>query len=102
VPYHWKPYYHYDCTHALCNDHHLRELERAWEQDQQQWAREMQALLIELATAVADAGGCLPADAGERWRRRYRRLLTKADIECQPPDESQRQGKRGRLKRSKA
>jgi len=99
---HWKPYYHYDCTHALCNAHHLRELERAWEQDQQQWAREMQALLIELATAVADAGGCLPADEAKRWRRRYRRLLKKAETECPPPDESQRLGKRGRLKRSKA
>jgi transposase len=99
---HWKPYYHYDCTHTLCNAHHLRELERAWEQDQQQWAREMQALLIDIATAVADAGGCLPADEAIRWRRRYRRLLKKAETECPPPDESQRQGKRGRLKRSKA
>ena len=99
---HWKPYYHYDCTHALCNAHHLRELERAWEQDHQQWAREMQALLIDIRTAVEDAGGCLPADEAERWRRRYRRLLKKAETECPPPDESQRQGKRGRLKRSKA
>ncbi len=99
---HWKPYYHYDCTHALCNAHHLRELERAWEQDQQQWAREMQALLIELATAVTDAGGCLPVGEATRWRRRYRRLLKKAETECPPPDERQRQGKRGRLKRSKA
>ena len=38
----------------------------------------------------------------QRWRRRYRRLLEKADIECPPPDESRRKGKRGRLKRSKA
>jgi len=99
---HWKPYYHYDCTHALCNAHHLRELERAWEQDQQQWARQMQALLLEISQAVAEAGGCLPPDEAERWRRRYRRLLEKAEIECPPPAESQRQGKRGRLKRSKA
>ena len=99
---HWKPYYHYECTHALCNAHHLRELERAWEQDQQQWAREMQVLLVDIAKAVAAAGGCLPADEAKRWRRRYRRLLKKAETECPPPEESQRQGKRGRLKRSKA
>ena len=99
---HWKPYYHYGCTHALCNAHHLRELERAWEQDQQQWAKQMQSLLIAIAKAVDDAGGCLPPDEAQRWRRRYRRLLKKAETECPPPDEAQRKGKRGRLKRSKA
>jgi transposase len=99
---HWKPYYHYGCTHALCNAHHLRELERAWEQDQQQWAKQMQSLLIDIAKAVEDAGGCLPPDEAKRWRRRYRRLLKQAETECPPPDEAQRKGKRGRLKRSKA
>ena len=99
---HWKPYYHYDCTHALCNAHHLRELERAWEQDHQQWAKAMQVLLIDIAKAVEDAGGCLPPDEAKRWRRRYRGLLKNAETECPPPDESQRKGKRGRLKRSKA
>ncbi|MCU7881187.1 MAG: transposase, partial [Candidatus Thiodiazotropha sp. (ex Lucinoma aequizonata)] len=38
----------------------------------------------------------------ERCRKRYRKLLEKAEIECLPPDESQRNGKWGRLKRSKA
>ena len=36
---HWKPYYKLDCTHALCNAHHLRELTMAFEQDGQQWAQ---------------------------------------------------------------
>ena len=62
----------------------------------------MQTLLIDIAKAVEDAGGCLPPDEAKRWRLRYRRLLKKAEAECPPPDESQRQGKRGRLKRSKA
>ena len=42
---HWKPYYTYDFTHALCNAHHLRELERAFEQDDQKWAEKMKTLL---------------------------------------------------------
>jgi transposase len=99
---HWKPYYRYDCTHALCNAHHLRELERAWEQEGQQWAKAMQTLLIDTAKATADAGGSLPPEEAERWRARYRKLIKKAEIECPPPDESQREGKRGRTKRSKA
>jgi len=99
---HWKPYYRYDCTHALCNAHHLRELERAWEQDAQQWAKDMQTLLINIRTAAEDAGGCLSPDESKRWRHRYRALIKKAEKECPPPDESQRKGKRGRLKRSKA
>ena len=59
-------------------------------------------LLIDIAKVVEDAGGCLALDEIKRWRQRYRRLLKKAGTECQPPDESQRKGKRGRLKRSKA
>jgi transposase len=99
---HWKPYYRYDCTHALCNAHHLRELERAWEQDEQQWAKQMQTLLCEMNAAVHDAGGCLAAEAGSSFRQRYRALLLEADSECPPPDESNRKGARGRLKRSKS
>ena len=99
---HWKPYYRYQCIHALCNAHHLRELERAWEQDHQQWAKKMQDLLIDIRNAVEDGGGYLPPAASEEWRKKYRKLLNKAEIECPPPDESQRKGKRGRIKRSKS
>ena len=100
---HWKPYFKYDCQHALCNAHHLRELERAWEQDNQKWARDMRDLLKEINIAVDDAGGQLNQADSEEYRKKYRDLLEKAQIECPPPDESKRKkGQRGRLKRSKS
>lgn len=100
---HWKPYYRYDCAHALCNAHHLRELERAWEQDKQKWAQQMKQLLLDMNVAVDEAGGALSCDQAKLWRARYRALLEEAEIECPPPDESQRKERqRGRLKRSKS
>ena len=99
---HWKPYFIYDCTHALCNAHHLRELERAWEQDGQAWAGKMKALLEAINAAVSAAGGVLTAEQAEKYKRQYRELLREAETQCPPPDESKRLGRRGRLKRSKA
>ena len=55
---HWKPYFTYNCIHALCNAHHLRELQRAWEQDGQNWAKNMKTLLETINRKVIDAGGC--------------------------------------------
>lgn len=100
---HWKPYYQLLCRHALCNAHHLRELQWTWEQDQQQWAQQTQALLLEINTAVEAAGGVLNTSQADAFRTRYRQLLNEAAIACPPPDESQRKkGQRGRLKRSKS
>jgi len=48
----WKPYRAYDVVHALCNSHHLRELEAVaggWDQG---WADEMIDLLLEAKEAV--------------------------------------------------
>lgn len=99
---HWKPYYRYGASHALCNAHHLRELERAWEQDKQQWAKKMALLLKEINKVTLDAGGRLDDFAAGIYRKRYRALLEEAEKECPAPDESQRKGRRGRLARSKA
>ena len=79
---HWKPYYTYDCTHALCNAHHLRELTRAWEQDGQQWAIAMKELIETINTTVNDAGGALDAKESQKYRLKYRALLKEAEIEC--------------------
>jgi transposase len=99
---HWKPYYRYDCTHALCNAHHLRELERAFEQDGQQWAQTMALLLKEINKAVHEAGGCLEPEASQQFRIRYRELLKEAESECPHNTETDRQGKRGKIPQTKA
>ncbi len=62
----------------------------------------MKVLLIEINRAVDDAGGQLDAEASSKYRKKYRSILDKAQIECPPPDENRRMGSRGRLKRSKA
>jgi len=99
---HWKPYYKYDCTHALCNAHHVRELEGVWEEDKQQWAKDTKSLLEEMNRAVNEAGGLLEAGESEKYRQRYRLILKNAEAECSPPDETNRKGKRGRVERTKA
>lgn len=100
---HWKPYYTYtSCLHSLCNAHHLRELERASEQDDQQWAKKLNTFLTEVNREVRESGGKLDDKKSTQYWDNYRALLKEAEIECPPPDEKDRKGKRGRLKRSKA
>ena len=100
---HWKPYFNYHCLHALCNAHHLRELERAWEQDGQQWARQMQLLLLETKKNVKEYAGSLPPDLSKKFRTRFREIIKLGHQECPPPDGTKRKrGQRGRLKRSKS
>lgn len=99
---HWKPYYKYGTTHALCNAHHLRELERAREQDGQQWAEQMSVLLKEINKATHEAGGRLEITVSEHYRKRYRDLLQEAEKECPAPDETNRKGRRGKVPRSKS
>jgi transposase len=99
---HWKSYYRYDCTHSLCNAHHLRELERAFEQDGQQWAQTMALLLKDINKAVHAAGGRLEETASQQFRLRYRELLKEAEIECPKNTETDKKGKRGKIAQTKA
>lgn len=102
---HWKPYFIYQCLHSLCNAHHIRELVRAFEQDQQQWALDMKILLLEIKDAVKDAGGQLSVDKAQTYCEKYRAVLLAGSIECPPPDPMllvDGKKKRGRLKRSTA
>lgn len=99
---HWKPYYQYGGSHALCNAHHLRELERAWEQDGQHWAKKVSELLVEMNNATQAAGGRLETNESGDYRKRYRDLLREAEKECPSPDEAKRKGRRGKIARSKS
>ena len=60
---HWKPYYTMTgVLHALCNAHHLRELQALIDIEKEDWARRMQRLLrrachvVRLARAGCAAG----------------------------------------------
>lgn len=90
---HWKPYFGYDCLHGLCNAHHLRELEAAIEFDKQKWAKHMQDLLIEMRDSVEKAGGSISNKKAKWFRKRYRKILKAADIECPHKQDSRAQSK---------
>ncbi|WP_435274099.1 IS66 family transposase [Psychrobium sp. nBUS_13] len=100
---HWKPYYQYTkCQHALCNAHHIRELERAWEQDGMQWAKALQTLLKDMNKHQIDNPN-LDEDTKRQYLTQYQKILAAGEIECPAPDENSRiKGQRGRLKRTKS
>lgn len=76
---HWKPYYQYDCSHVLCNAHHLRELIHAHEQYGQCWAQKLIDCLLDAKSEVEAAIGrgkrSLPDDRLGYYQRRYSRVL---------------------------
>ena len=98
---HWKTYFRFHCLHALCNAHHLRELTRAFEQDRQQWAGRMHALLRLINRATHQADGVLNDKEQQKYLRYYHRILGAGERECPPPTPPEKD-KPGRLKRSKA
>lgn len=82
---HWKPYYKYDCTHCLCNAHHLRELQRTWELDEQKWSVRIKELLIKASRAIGTANGQLDAKEARKYCIKYRKILEEAENKCPPP-----------------
>ncbi|WP_073075376.1 IS66 family transposase, partial [Phormidesmis priestleyi] len=103
----WKSYAQYDCDHAWCNAHHLRELEFICERYQQVWAEEMSTLLRDLKQQVDDAKDqgetTLNPDLVQWFEERYQRLVT-AGLAANPSPLSSPDGakSRGRPKQSPA
>ena len=75
----WDSYLKYDCDHAFCNAHLLRELIFLWEEQDQKWAKTMIDHLLEIKAAVdtaRDAGlVSLPAEDLDRFHKGYRRIV---------------------------
>lgn len=100
-----------DCTHSLCNAHHIRELVYVHEQDNQKiwhsWAQEMIDLLL-LALKEVDAKEAALNTRRQAWfHAQWSELLERGE-QFNPPNQrtgtSQDAGlgSRGRLKQSKA
>ena len=95
---HWKPYFQYECIHALCNAHHLRELQAAIDFDKQKWAAKMQKLLCKMNDAVIQAKKdkkTLSEDQVSAFLSLYKILLVAAEKEC-PKDEKNRKQSKSR------
>lgn len=104
---HWKPYFTYTkCRHALCNAHHLRELEWVIEKHpNHKWAAKIKKLLLEINEEVAKAGGVLIEKEIQTYRERYREILKEGDVESPLPIppliQKGHARKRGRVKKTK-
>jgi transposase len=100
---HWKPYYTYQCLHSLCNAHHLRELQRAFEQEQQQWAFDMKVLLLEINSETKNSGNKLEKVAAEKYYEKYNEIIAAGEIECPLPTQRvDGKKKKGCVKKSKS
>jgi len=104
---HWKSYFTFDnCQHALCNAHHLRELQFVVDQYEQPWAQEMAQLLVnikdEVAAALPDQTS-LPAERIAHIEQHYGELIAQG-LEANPPPPNPAPktcGERSRTKRGR-
>src|SRR5262249_17742692 len=99
-----RAYLHYLCIHALCNAHYLRELTFIFERFEQEWAKEMKALLLEIKASVQLArqqgATSLPESVKQDFERRYTELVQTGMAANPPPPKPV--GKRGKPKKSDA
>ena len=99
----WLSYREYDCTHGLCNAHHLRELIYLEETTGQPWTRQMIDFLRAAKKEADAARGARRTVSRHRLahlRRRYGVILSEGERDN--PPSHQRPRRRGRIKQSPA
>lgn len=92
----WSSYAQYECDHALCNAHHLRELRFIAERYQQVWAEEVITLLKEIkrqvnlrqssgrSQAQAQEDNALSPETLQKFESRYQALIA-TGLAANPP-----------------
>jgi len=101
----WDSYLQYDCDHAFCNAHLLREHIFLWEEQDQKWAKAMidHLLAIKAAVETARAAGrtALPEAELGGFRKGYERIVETGYAQnpvAQLPSGPQRRGRRKQSK----
>jgi len=102
----WSSYLKYNCDHAFCNAHLLRELIFLWEEQDQKWAKTMIDHLLAIKTAVDTARqaglAALPAADLDRFHNRYLHIVQAGYTQNPAAEPSGGPPRRGRRKQSKA
>ena len=100
----WNPYFKYQCDHAVCNAHILRDLTGISENFGQKWSEALYDLLLEIYTAVKEApesANSLTQAEIEEFQRRYDDILENGAAE-NPLSTEPAPKKRGPKKRTRA
>ena len=98
----WKSYYSYNCTHAACNAHLLRDLIFIKERFEQPWAEKMIDLLLHLKAlkekAILKGKATFSKITLKKYRQQYDTIIQKGFLvnPYKPPKEKSR----GRYKKS--
>jgi transposase len=104
----WNAYFKFKCKHALCNSHHLRDLTFIYEEEKQNWAKDLIDQLMSIKTAVDHRRPIhfkLDLAEIEDFEERYDHIIERAKLENPPPITSASQGlikKRGKKRKTKA
>jgi transposase len=99
----WGTYFQYDCHHALCNAHLIRELAGVSENFRQIWSDQMNELIHEIKKVVDSAKLQLPSINQEQiadFEVRYASIIEQGKQENPVTEYIRPVGKRGRKKQS--
>ena len=95
----WASYDDYDCGHALCNAHLLRDLKFLAEENESKWAEKMIAVLVQANRDKKE--GLLDKKAIHSIEKQSRRII-KEGIKQEPPPIAITTIKRGRKAKTKS